>query len=165
MEIDEIGKKFAVHLGVTASLRDQLKADARSHGMMVFEHDLAGLADVEALCQYLAREFMYPFPTRGLDAAISLISDLEWFGSSRGYLILVRGADDSSPIAGDFVSLFPNILDRWRTQEDIPFIVAIEEKGERLKTALADANEFMDGAGQLPWTQPGIGRVDVVVHS
>ena len=107
---------------------------------------------------------MYPFPTRGLDAAVSLISDLEWFGSSQGYLVGVRGADDSSPIAGDFVSLFPNILDRWRTQEDIPFIVAIEEKGERLKAALADANEFMERAGRLPWAQPGVGPVDVVVH-
>lgn len=164
MKVDEIGKQFAVHLGVSGSVREQLKADARLHGMMVFELDLTGITDQTALCQYLARKFMYPFPTRGLDAAISLISDLEWFWNTRGHLVLVRGADDSSPIAGDFVSLFPNILDRWRTQQ-VPFIVAIEEKGDHLKGALAGANEFMETAGRLAWAQPGTGPVDVVVHS
>ncbi|MGO4589667.1 hypothetical protein [Paenarthrobacter sp. 2TAF44] len=163
MKIDEISKQYAVHLGVAGSQLDELKADARLLGMMVFELDLSGLSDVTALCQYLETEFMYPHRTAGLDAAIDLISDLEWFGSAQGYLVSVRGANDSSPIAGDFISMFPNILDRWRTV-DVPFVVAIEQKGDRLKAALADANEFMERAGRLPRAQPGIGPVGVVVH-
>ncbi|AMB42057.1 hypothetical protein IG195_08820 [Arthrobacter sp. TES] len=163
MKIDDISKKYAVHLGVTGSLRDRLKADAHLHGMMVFELDLSGLSDETALCAYLEAKFRYPYRTVGLDAAIDLISDLEWFGNRKGYLVIVRGATETSPIAGDFISMFPNILDRWRTQ-DVPFVIVVEEKGERLLAALAGANEFMERAGRLPWAQPGIGPVDVVVH-
>ncbi|MGO4249511.1 hypothetical protein AB4Y87_20035 [Paenarthrobacter sp. RAF54_2] len=163
MKIDEISKQYAVHLGVTESLLDQLKADARSHRMMVFELDFSGLSDVTALCQYLESKFMYPYRTAGLDAAIDLISDLEWFGNTHGYLVTVRGATDASPVAGAFGSLLPGILDRWRTQE-VPFVITIEEKGYRLKAAVADANEVLEDAGRLPWSQPGTGPVDVVVH-
>ncbi|MGC7151360.1 barstar family protein [Paenarthrobacter ureafaciens] len=128
MKIEEISKQFAVHLGVESYLLDQLVIDARRHGMMVFELDLSALSNVAELCQYLETEFKYPYRTAGLDAAIDLISDLEWFGNTRGYLIVVRGASDSSNVSGVFASLLPPILDVWRKQ-GIPFVVALEEKG------------------------------------
>jgi hypothetical protein len=45
----------------------------------VVELDLAGIPDDEALADYLAATFEFPYPTKGLDAAIDLISDLEWW--------------------------------------------------------------------------------------
>lgn len=163
MKIAEISKQFAVHVGVEESLLAQLKADARLNGMMVFELDLSGLTDVAALCQYLESEFMYPYRTAGLDAAIDLISDLEWFENSQGYLVIVRSASDASPITSVLGSLLPPIVDIWRKQ-DIPFVIAIREKGDRLRVALADANEEMEEAGRRPGAQPGTGFVEVVVH-
>ena len=163
MKIDEISKQFAVHLGVAESLLDHLKDDARLHRMMVFELDLSGLADVSALCQYLESEFMYPYRTVGLDAAIDLISDLEWFGSTQGYLVVVRGATDTSPMTSVFAPFLPPIIDMWRKQ-DIPFIIAIDEKGVQLEAALAVANAEMEEIGRRPGTQPGTGPVEVVIH-
>ncbi|MFJ4267901.1 hypothetical protein ACIPY1_15185 [Paenarthrobacter nicotinovorans] len=163
MKIDQISRQFAVHLGVTGPLVGHVKADARLRGMMVFELDLSGLPDVTALCQYLESEFMYPYRTVGLDAAIDLISDLQWFGCTHGYLLVVLGAADSSPVACDFASILPGILDRWRTQE-VPFTVVIDGKGECLQAAIAASNATLEEQGRRPWAQPGIGPVDVVVH-
>lgn len=163
MKIAEISKQFAVHVGVEDSVLADLKEDARINGMMVFELDLSGLTDVAALCRYLESEFMYPYRTAGLDAAIDLISDLEWFENSQGYLVIVRSASDASPITGVFGSLLPPILGIWRKQ-DIPFVIAIREKGDRLTVALAEANAEIEEAGRQPWAQPGTGPVKVVVH-
>ena len=35
--------------------------------------------------------------------------------------------------------------------QEIPFVISIEEKGDRLKTALTEANEFMEHADYRPW--------------
>ena len=163
MKIAEISKQFAVHLGVEESVLADLRDDARLNGMMVFELDLSGLTNVADLCRYLESEFMYPYQTAGLDAAIDLISDLEWFENSQGYLVIVRSASDASPITGVFGSLLPPIVDMWRKQ-DIPFVIAVRERGDRLTVALAEANAEMEEAGSRPWAQPGTGPVDVVVH-
>jgi hypothetical protein len=131
--------------------------------MSVIRLDLAGLADDAALADYLATAFMFPHETRGLDAAVDLISDLEWFGNSNGYLVVVDGLDRAPKVVEPFASILPNIVDRWRSQA-VPFIVAILMTSERLTSALAAANRRMDEAGRLPWAQPGTGGVDVVVH-
>lgn len=163
MNTDAIGEPFAIHLGVDAPLLARFKADARSRGMSVIELDLAGVSDAAALSDYLAAAFMFPHETTSLDAAIDLISDLEWFGNAGGYMVLTRGLRDSSPIADSFASLLPNIVDRWRSQA-VPFVIAIHGRGDRLEAALLAANDAMERAGRLPWAQPGTGAVDVIVH-
>jgi hypothetical protein len=106
---------------------------------------------------------MYPFKTVGLDAAVSLISDLEWFGNTNGHLVVVRGLANPSDVGEAFASILPNIKDRWRTQA-IPFVVAIDGKGDRLRSSLHDANDRMDEFARLPWTLLGEGAVNVVIH-
>lgn len=164
MDTDAIRKPSSIHLGVDLPLRARFKTDARSRGMSVIELELDEISDVAALCNYLAAAFMFPHETTGLDAAIDLISDLEWFGSAGGYMVLARGLRDSSPIAGAFVSILPNIIDRWRGQA-VPFVVAIDGRGLGLEAALRAANDAMERAGRLPWAQPGTCAVDVIVHS
>ncbi|WP_159705611.1 hypothetical protein [Arthrobacter sp. 18067] len=163
MKIDEISNQFAVHLGVAAFMLDQLVTDARAHQMIVFELNLEGLPDVTALTQYLEAEFKYPYKTAGLNAAMDLISDLEWFENAHGFVVTAHGASEISPVAADFVRIFPIVLDRWRAH-GIPFIVAIEEDGDHLLAALQEANDFLKGAGQLPQALPGVGPVAIVVH-
>lgn len=163
MKIDEISNQFAVHLGVSAFMLDQLIADARAHQMIVFELNLEGLPDVTALTKYLEAEFKYPYKTAGLNAAMDLISDLEWFENTHGFVVIAHGASKTSPVAADFVRIFPTVLYRWRAH-GTPFILAVEEKGDHLLAALQEANEFLEQAGQLPQALPGVGPVDIVVH-
>jgi hypothetical protein len=154
---------FAIHLGGDDVLLARLAAEARSRGMRVIDLDLTGLADRAALVDYLAKTFKFPHETRGLDAAIDLISDLEWLGNTTGYLVLARGLTAASAVADSFVSILPNIIDRWRTQA-VPFVVAVDGKGEQLQATLREENRKIERAGGLPWAQPGTGAVDVIVH-
>jgi hypothetical protein len=151
-------------VGATDSLLARLEDGARTAEMSVIRLDLAGLTDDVALSDYLATAFMFPHETRGLDAAIDLISDLEWFANPNGYLVLVDGLDRAPNVVQSFAGVLPNIVDRRRSQA-VPFILVILMNSERLTTALAAENRLMDEAGRLPWAQPGTGGVDVVVHN
>lgn len=160
----DIDKPFAIHLGVDDVEFSRLGTVAHSRGMHVIELNLEKVPNRRQLSEYLAKVFEFPHPTSGLDAAVDMISDLEWIGSDRGYLVLVRVAREHSPVADSFVSILPNIVDRWRSQA-VPFVVAIDGSGEQLQAALAAANIEMERAGSLPWAQPGTGAVNVEVHS
>jgi S-ribosylhomocysteine lyase LuxS involved in autoinducer biosynthesis len=131
--------------------------------MGVFRLELTGVPDRHSLVHYLARQFMFPHEVVGVDAAVDLMSDLEWFGNSNGYLVVAHGLTDGSEVANAFVSMLPNVVDRWRSQA-VPFVVAIDSLGSQLQAALDAANQEMARAGQLPWAQPGTGSVDVIVH-
>ena len=157
------GVSFVIHLGVEAVLLDRLRFTARARGMTVIELDMTRAADAISLSTYLARAFRFPHKVVGLDAAIDLISDLEWFGNDKGYLVVARGLPDSSPIAEMFASLLPNIVDRWRSQ-GVPFLGAIDGAGPRLVGAMRAANDELERASRLPWAQPGVGPVEFVLH-
>ncbi|MDP9906690.1 hypothetical protein [Arthrobacter bambusae] len=165
MSAIDLSQPFTIHLDVDEPQFERFEDDALMRGMMIFRLDLTGLPDRTALADYLAQEFMYPFRTAGLDAAVSLISDLEWFGNTNGHLVIARGLATPSDVGDLFVSILPNITDRWRTQE-IPFIVAIDGKGDRLRSSLQDANDRMDEFARRPWAIPGYdeGAVSVVIH-
>lgn len=154
---------FVIHLGLDERALARMEGDARSQGMSVVRLMLTGLPGRKSLVDYLARQFMFPHEVAGLDAVVDLISDLEWFGNANGYLVVARGLADGSEAGEAFVSMLPNIVDRWRSQ-DVGFIVAIDSRGSRLQSALAAANREMAQAGELPWAQPGTGPVDVIVH-
>jgi hypothetical protein len=165
MTSDELMRQpYAVHVGVDDDLLAGFVADARSADVSVINLDLSGVSDRAALAAYLSEAFMFPHEARGLDAAIDLISDLEWFGSAGGYLVVVDGLDRAPNAVEPFASILPNIVDRWRSQAR-PFIVAIRASCDRLTSALATANRRMEEAGSLPWAQPGTGVVDVILHN
>lgn len=154
---------FAIHFGTSKDLIARFEAEARSRGMSVIELDLTDLSDRSALADYLAKAFSFPHRTTGLDAAVDLISDLEWLGNAAGYLVIARGLSDISDVSDAFVSMLPNIVDRWRSQA-VPFVVAIETNDERVRARLLAANDEIARAGKLPWAQPDTGAVDVILH-
>lgn len=158
-----IVRSFAIHLGMDAAQLGRLQDDARSQGMSVIELDFEGIPDRSGLIDYLAKAFMFPHEIGGLDAAVDLISDLEWFGNPRGYLVTVRGLVGSRAVGESFVSILPNVVDRWRSQR-VPFVVATDGQDKRLQSALLAANSEMERAGTLPWAQPGTGPAEVVLH-
>lgn len=159
----DMSRPFVIHLGVHSPALTALEHDARSRGMSVIRLSLAGLPDRAALVDYLSGAFMFPHEVGGLDAAVDLISDLEWFGNDAGYLVVVRDLADAHVIGDAFVSMLPNIVDRWRSRA-VPFVVALDANDERFAAALRVANLAMDRAGDLPWAQPGTGSVDVIVY-
>ena len=165
MSTIDLSQPYTIHLGVDETQFERLTRDASTRQMMVFQLDLTGLVDRVALADYLAQEFMYPFPTLGLDAAISLISDLEWFGNTNGHVVIARGLSEPSKVGDTFVSLLPGITERWQTQ-GTPFIVAIDGKGDDLRSSLQDANDHLDGfaknggPGFVTYQRP----IQVVVH-
>lgn len=154
---------FSIHIGLHEDDLASLEGRARTRGMTVIHLDLEDIADRDSLLSYLGREFLFPSEARGLDAAIDSMSDLEWFDNSNGYLVTVRGLDDASLIAEPFLSILPNVVDRWRSQA-VHFIVVLTSDGGRLRGALDAANRDMARSGALPWAQPGTGAVDIVIH-
>lgn len=164
MSTADIERTFMIHLGMGDRQLARLAEDARSRGMTVFELDFNGLlGDRSALVDYLAKAFKFPHDVHGLDAAADLISDLEWIGNTRGYLVVARAVAGAKAVGESFVSMLPNIVDRWRSQ-GVPFVVAIDAQDERIQAALSSANLDMEQAGQLPWAQPGTGPAEVAFH-
>jgi hypothetical protein len=157
---------FSVHVAASAALASQLEHAARRAGAGVIHLDLSGVEDRMALGDRLAEVFMFPHRTRGLDAAIDLISDLEWFGNSSGYLVTVDAADTvRRNVLADFAGILPAILDRWRTQGN-PFVVVLVGVTHRQAAlpALARANSKLAEFAKLPWAPPGTGPVTVLDH-
>jgi hypothetical protein len=157
---------FAVHVSEDTTIARELERAARETGASVIRVDLAGVRDRDALAERLARAFLFPHETRGLDAAVDLISDLEWFGSSQGYLVVVETADSAEQVIADVAGIVPAIIDRWRSQGK-PFVLVLVVDAYRpvALSALAKANMQLVASGQLPGAQPGTGAVLVVDHS
>ena len=156
---------FAIHVGASPDTALQLEQDARTAGASVVQLSLAGVQDRRQLCDRLSQTFMYPHESSGLDAAIDLISDLEWLGSSRGYLLVVDADKAPSAVTTDLARILPAIIDRWRSQTQ-PFVVAITMADvSDVSRALERANAALDDAASLPWAQPGTGSVLIVNHA
>lgn len=157
-----IGRSHSIYLGVSDELVMRFEKKARSASMSVIRLDLSDVSDDAGLANRLSSTFMFPYHTCGLDAAIDLISDLDWFGNPAGYLIIVDGLGHVDGVYESFGGMLPNVVDRWRSQ-GTSFIVVIRERPERLISALLEANRRMGEAGSLPWAQPGTGPVEVVM--
>ena len=156
---------FAIHVGVSSAIAQQLEEETRHAGASVLELSLSGVQDRHDLCDRLAQTFMFPHESAGLDAAMDLISDLEWFGNDGGYLLVIDAQGAPSVVMTDLAGILPAIIDRWRSQRK-PFVVAMNDAVNRvnLLRALEHANAALDKAGTLPWAQPGTGRVMIVAH-
>jgi hypothetical protein len=152
-----------VHVGVPKVYADEIRRNTREAGISVIDLGLEGVTSTAGLCQRLSEVFMYPHETRGLDAAIDLISDLEWFGSERGYLVLISGLDGVPPeVAGDLGGIWPNILNRWRAGRTTFLVIALEAGAQpTFEDQVHLGNAQMDAAGSLPWARPGTGRIDI----
>lgn len=156
---------FVIHVGATHALGRRLEREARAAGGSIFHLALQGLRDRRGLCDRLAETFMFPYASAGLDGAIDLISDLEWFGNVSGYLVLVDNDGAADSVVADIAGILPAIVDRWRTQ-GVGFVVVMlgESNQPHLRRVLDKANSELDEAGALPWAQPGTGRVTIEVH-
>ena len=156
-------RPHCIHLGLDDRGLARSQDDARSRGMSVLHVSLTDVHGTPALVERLADALMFPVEVTGLDAVVSLMSDLDWFGNEKGYLVVARGLAEGADATDAFVSILPNVVDRWRSRAT-DFVVVLDSSAGRLQRTLAAANLAMRRAGELPWAQPGTGPVDVVVH-
>ncbi|MFK0005098.1 hypothetical protein [Paenarthrobacter sp. NPDC090522] len=156
-------QQHSVHLGMTPAESLRWASRGADSGMSVFRLDFTGIVDRQGLIDYLRKEFVFPYRVFGLDAVVSLMSDLEWVGNDQGHVVIASGCDNAPVVAALFASILPNVVDRWRTRA-VPFVVLLDSQGSDVRSAVLEANEEMAAAGRLPWAQPGTGSVDIVVH-
>jgi len=86
-----------------------------------------------------------PWPISGLDAVVSVLSDMEWLGHEvAGYLVIVDMEDVDEPVALAFADLLPQIADRRRSAGS-PLLVALlgAASTDRLERVLARQNELL----------------------
>jgi hypothetical protein len=155
----------AVHLVADESTSADLERQAREQGASVVRLSLAEARDRPGLSDLLARTFLFPHEARGLDAAVDLISDLEWLGNPEGYLVVTDMSEATEQVIAAWAEILPAIVDRWRSQRR-PF-VAVLIGGARAGVALhalSLANAQLQRAGQLAWAQPGTGPVAIIDH-
>lgn len=155
---------FAIHVSAKQSIAQGLVNEAGRIGAAVVRLDLSGVADRKALCDRLAHTFAFPHATQGLDAALDMMSDLDWLGNTQGYLVIVDEMDMPEDVIADFAGILPAIVDRWRAQGRPFVVVFVGEHGPAAQSALAYANRQLEAAATLAWAQPGTGAVTIVDH-
>jgi hypothetical protein len=155
----------AIHVAVDQAEAARLESALRSRKYSVVHVDLAGVGDRRELCGRLAEAFLFPYAVSSLDAAVDLVSDLEWLGNDLGYVVEITGLDLlRSETLKDAVSVLPAIGDRWRSQHR-GFVVLLIGTSHRatVLAQLADANGELIAAARLSWardTEP----VEIVDH-
>lgn len=155
---------YVVYAGLTAVAAEHLAGRTAAAGGQVFRLDLTGVRDTTELCERYGATFAFPFPFRGLAAVVSLVSDLEWLGPRDSRLLLIEGLDDADPeIVFDAAAVLPNIVDRWRTQEQ-PFVAALvgTRSADVALSALAEENAALVRHAARPHAIPDTGPVTVV---
>ena len=156
---------FVVHLAGDESLAVELERQARDENASVIRFKLADAQDRASLGDLLARCFLFPHETSGLDAAVDLISDLEWLGNADGYLVITELLGARAEVVTAWAEILPAIIDRWRAQ-GTPFAAVLVD-GEAVgiaRAALSQGNRELERAGQLAWAQAGTGPVEILDH-
>lgn len=128
-----------------------------SQGLMRFRVSFEGVRDVDDLISAVATELFFPHDASGLDALLDLMSDLDWFGHDAGYAVEFAGLDQlqrrDPELLAQFLSLLPNLCDRWRSS-GVPFRVVLRCKRSTrgvIRDAIDAANARIEKASKRPW--------------
>lgn len=110
--------------GADAAIRQR----ALEAGRSVFDVNAGTARSADDLVAEISREFLVPHEVRGLDALLSVLSDLDWLANEAGYLLVLSGATDlrrdSEDLFRKLVRILPHLCDRWRTRS-VPFQIVV----------------------------------------
>ena len=163
MSINQMCELYTINLGVNDDVLLQFESYAAELELFTVTLDLREIYNYKQLFDYLVSVFEFPHAVESLDAVIDMISDLEWLGQKKGYLVNIQSTEQPSGIVIEFMSLFTAIIDRCRTAEK-PFIATIQISSQTLKDALDKSNAQLEAARKLAWAIPGTGPVTVIVQ-
>jgi hypothetical protein len=133
-----------------AGLRGRIAPDSASVTVVKVGH-----ADSrDELVSTIASAFDVPHEIRGLDAILSVLSDLEWHPLPSGFVFVLRDLDglhEKQPrLFRDLIKILPPLVDRWRTR-GVPFqvvLVGTERVRREAKEVMAQVERaFRDS----PW--------------
>ena len=123
----------------------------------VVELDVSTSRSVRDVVALLAENFLFPHDAAGLDAALDLMSDLDWLDHDTGYALYVRGLDrlaiTDESLLRRLVGMLPQLCDRWRTR-CVPFqvvLIASVATVSVLREVLELANREIEQAATKPW--------------
>jgi hypothetical protein len=89
-------------------------------GQSVYVSDVSRLNDGNALVDVICADFAVPYRIVGLDALLSVLSDLDWASNPAGYLWTIKGLPSllasNEALFRAFVGLLPHLCDRWRSR-------------------------------------------------
>jgi len=142
----------ALHVVTDAASARSIVSTARDSGARIISVDLSPLGSEAELEQLLRSAFKFPYPSRGFDAVISLMSDLEWMPSPAGYLFLADGLDESATeVVRKMADILPFILDRWRSGgQSFVAVLASDSSRGIVRAAVSASNAELDDFGARP---------------
>ncbi len=151
---------FAIYVGASEEAVARAIPRAAAAGFHTVRLRFDDLESVDELDVYLAHTFQYPWKTRGLNAAVDMISDLGWLAPARGYLFLASGCG-SSEVAKALGWVVPSIIDRWRSRGRW-CVFALEGRSAVFEAEAVAASAELEAASHLPWVAPGTGPVPLI---
>ncbi|MGC4110879.1 MAG: hypothetical protein QM747_10740 [Nocardioides sp.] len=135
---------------------------ARREGALFFHWPLEGIRNMRELGESAEVLFQVPYRSPSIDGLLDYASDLEWFESPHGVLIVLDAARARAKVALLAASTLPTLGDRWRAQGK-PF--------EAYVTGVADVpamldelelrNAHLDEFGRTSRAQPDTHRLAV----
>lgn len=137
--------------------REVQESDLFPIGAMWFRVHLGEARNVEEVARVIGEELLFPYDAANLDAALGMMSDLDWFGSEVGYILEFVGLDsllsEAPLLFTQFISMLPYLCDRWRSRR-IPFYLVLQ--GQRatrqlLRSTIDAANAEIVEASRHPW--------------
>ena len=152
-------ESFAIHVGVPRAEVRRSIARAEARRFHVFRLEVEDMQSNDELDVYLSQTFHYPWRTRGLNAAVDMLSDLDWLGPANGYLFVSAGFG-SDEIATSLGWVVPSVVDRWRSGE-APCVFIFESRSDAFEKEAAQTNAHLEEASHLPWVAPGTGPVPI----
>ncbi|HEX3930882.1 MAG TPA: hypothetical protein VHW64_09270 [Nocardioides sp.] len=91
-------------------------ARAQRDGALFFEWPLRGIRNLHELGASAHELFQVPYPSPTLSGMVDYASDLEWFESPQGVLLVVDAEGARAKVVLAAASTLPPIGDRWRAQ-------------------------------------------------
>jgi hypothetical protein len=108
-----------IHLACSGDFIGRITRSCTERGGTSFELDLQGAQSKEALVDQFIDVFRIPYPMEGVDAVISLGSDLDWLENRDCFAVIVTSVDESpEEVIALLALVFTRIIDRMRTAGD-----------------------------------------------
>lgn len=161
------GNSVEIHVGLTDVESHHLADHYRAAGCSVICLDLDGVTSIEELVDRISAAFLFPYRVSGLDAALDLMSDLEWFGNDVGYVVVLDGLGSiQGRVSGRLLKILPAVADRWRSQRRTFQVLVLDDgtSPEDTLAGLSAGNQLLAEAARHEWASD-TGPVPVIEHS
>ena len=141
-------------VGTSAEAGVAIRRSALGLGRSVFEVDVGTVRTTDELVADISRMFLVPREVRGLDALLSVLSDLDWLANENGYLFILDGMGDlrqtSEDLFNRLVRILPHLCDRWRSRST-PFQIILHADRTTASSVEYQVKTLYEGSRASRW--------------